>query len=736
MPVDTNNSVITFSKIENGTIFTSDFRSFTERNTITFSKEGMAIIYGPNGAGKTSLVRVLSGMDGTNIEFEYCGVLHTSGDDVFTIINDQNHRNIIKGSPKDFLIGANIQREYDLQTYIDTEYLRLCEQAIADLKSKFSITSATNKAIDYIENKELVAVVKALANNKNKGKSISVDQFLQAIQSIKPEGEIDFNESTLTYFLKDIADKNSITMSVLGITIPGIKKTPKVREIEENTAALGILEHFKHKTQCIVCDTPDIDPEHLIEDKTGNRERVIASLNKDLQKLIEKVIALAEDNDPFSIKETLMAALDSGDADKVINLQGEIKTYGVIAAALIEKYFVELLAESKLRESFDEYQKLIDQKPDITEEDFLYIEEIISGSMRKELKIDRDEKKNIKIFLANNEFLGHDRDDLQLSSGEQNFLSLTFEFLRARNNPQPIVVLDDPISSFDSIYKNKVVYAIAKILENKKRIILTHNIDMIRLLDAQYKKSFKMYLLNNTENEINGFIPLKFAEQDMLINLSDLLNSFRGKVLESILDRELFLMAMIPFMRGYANICNNKSVYEGLTKVMHGYMTESVDIASMYHDLFDTVDDDGHKVSCPIDVSYTINIDEILKRSVDGHDIIDTNKYPLLNRTLKHMFVYLSLRLIVERVLVNKFGIDTSKYSQLGQIIDQAFSGDTEESKRMRVKLTSKKTLINEFNHFEGNLSIFQPAIDITDTALGKEKTEILSLVERIKTME
>ena len=37
---------------------------------------------------------------------------------------------------------------------------------------------------------------------------------------------------------------------------------------------------------------------------------------------------------------------------------------------------------------------------------------------------------------------------------------------------------------------------------------------------------------------------------------------------------------------------------------------------------------------------------------------------------------------------------------------------------RNRIRLTSKKTLINEFNHFEGNLSIFQPAIDITDQVL------------------
>ena len=49
------------------------------------------------------------------------------------------------------------------------------------------------------------------------------------------------------------------------------------------------------------------------------------------------------------------------------------------------------------------------------------------------------------------------------------------------------------------------------------------------------------------------------------------------------------------------------------------------------------------------------------------------------------------------------------------------------------MRLTSKKTLINEFNHFEGNLSIFQPAIDITEKSLGAEKTDILTFIDMIK---
>ena len=726
---------IVFSCVENSNIFTSDFRTFTERNAITFSKEGMAVIYGPNGTGKTSLVRTLAGIKDTKMEFEYDGKSYSSGGDVFVVINDQNHRNIIQGSAKDFLIGANILKEYELRTYIETEYPQICEKAISELKNKFFITTASNKLIDNISNVDLANIVKALANNKNKGKSIDTGEFINVLQSINSEDEINFDEDTLNFFLKDSAEKSPITIAVLGITIPGIVKTPKVNEIEENSVAIEILNRFPEKKDCIVCDNENINASHLMQLKTANRESVIASLDDKVRSVVEQVIAIAPSNDPFSIKSSLLDSLASGNAELVVKLQQNIKLYRTIAVALLEKFFSGLLVESNLGRSFQEYATLVEQKPDVNEEDFLYIEEIISGSMRKDLKVTRDEKKNIIISLSDNDFLGRDRDELQLSSGEQNFLSLAFEFLRAKNVPQPIVVLDDPISSFDSIYKNKVVYAIAKILEKKQRIILTHNIDMIRLLDAQYKKSFKMYLLNNTENEINGFIPLKFEEQDMLINLANLLMAFRKNILNCLENDELFLISMIPFMRGYANICNNATVVEELTKVMHGYKTDAVDIAYIYHQLFDDRDENGDLVSCPIRPSFIVDVNEILKRSVDGLDIVDTKKYPLLNKTLKHTFTYLSLRLIVEQTLVSKFGIDTSRHSQLGQIIDQSFANDTDVSRRTRVKLTSKKTLINEFNHFEGNLSIFQPAIDITDTALYKEKSEILSLRDRIREM-
>lgn len=76
---------------------------------------------------------------------------------------------------------------------------------------------------------------------------------------------------------------------------------------------------------------------------------------------------------------------------------------------------------------------------------------------------------------------------------------------------------------------------------------------------------------------------------------------------------------------------------------------------------------------------------------------------------------------------------NTTRYEQLGQIISAAYPDENDvEQIRNRIRLTSKKTLINEFNHFEGNLSIFQPAIDITDQALGKERTDLITFISTL----
>lgn len=348
--------------------------------------------------------------------------------------------------------------------------------------------------------------------------------------------------------------KASLIDDIESIDTSKIVHNAHIKEVEENTEAIKILSHFNHKDQCIVCDSENIDVTELLDRKTKNRDKIIKSLDTKTKNIINKIISRVDSADPFHIKQTMMDAIESGELEEILCLKDELKKYKNIFAQKAIADLIKLYSESDIKEKYEEYQKMINQKPEITEEDFLYIEQIINNSMSKKIQVVRNDKKNIKIVLEEQDFLGVDRGSLPLSAGEQNFLSLAFEFLKAKNSNKPIVVLDDPISSFDSIYKNKIAYAIVKILQNKKRIILTHNVDLLRLLDGQYKKCYKLYLFNNTDNEENGFIALKFKEQDMLINLEKLLNTFRYDIYPYIQDAELYLISMITF---YEGICVN-----------------------------------------------------------------------------------------------------------------------------------------------------------------------------------
>ncbi|WP_109840486.1 AAA family ATPase [Schnuerera ultunensis] len=127
--------------------------------------------------------------------------------------------------------------------------------------------------------------------------------------------------------------------------------------------------------------------------------------------------------------------------------------------------------------------------------------------------------------------------------------------LRAKRSEAEIIVLDDPISSFDSIYKNKIAFIIVKFLEGKKQVILTHNTELIKLLAHQKRDCFNLYLFNNAkENEVNGFIRVNSKEQEILLYLDKLLDLFRDTIYEEIKNEKNFLVSMIPFMRGYSKM--------------------------------------------------------------------------------------------------------------------------------------------------------------------------------------
>ena len=179
-------------------------------------------------------------------------------------------------------------------------------------------------------------------------------------------------------------------------------------------------------------------------------------------------------------------------------------------------------------------------------------------------------------------------------------------------------------------------------------------------------------------------------------------------------------MSMIPFMRGYAHISKNgNAIYENLSALMHGYGDAAKDVAQIYDELF------GYTFS-----EQMISVDDILNLDCSSIDILDSERYPLLSETLKQTLIYYHLRMKVEKELVDIFEVEINpmKPPMLNQLIQRTLRAnkvdseiEIEKKRNYRVFFTSRKTLINEFNHFEGNMNIFQPAIDIEASALQEE---------------
>lgn len=715
---------IEINKICKDNIFCEDFKDLKNNKTIDLSL-ATAILYGPNGTGKTSLSDVLSQKPGTTYEIQIDGEKHvTGGDQKFHVISDQNGRNLIIGETQDFILGDNIKREYELKSKLDASFESLFK---SDLPSKLKNLNITKKSTNFdsiIKDKKFLGFISDIANVKSKGENLNREDFLNHFKDLEAKEPDAHDEAKLRFFEQDFGESDSTIKKTKEALQKPITKEAAIEKIEETGDAVTILNKYNTKSECVVCDH-GIETESLLAKKREQNQAAIDSLNPQTKDILEKIISKIAPStpDPFKIKESLLLALKQGITEPALALLNEFEAYSSIYNTKILNTFIESIAKYNLYPIIEEYSKILLDKPEFEDEDIIFISQFLSESLDRKIELTRNEDKNLKLLLGGGEFLNQERRTLPLSNGEQNFLSLSFELLKAKKSEDKVIVLDDPISSFDSIYKNKIAYSILKILQNKKSIILTHNTDLIKLLEHQRQNSFNLYFLNNTPNEVNGIIPVNTQETRILIYLHELTNLLRGDIKKQIIDEQSFLIAITPFMRGYCQITGNIVEKNQLTSVMHGYKTERVDLAKIYSTLF------SNNV---IQGAYNISAQDIIQLNPNNIKIIKDDEYPLLSKTLNHTFNYLYLRLITEKTIADKFKVNTDKAQRLTEIIEKAFHHSDPAQTSNRVFFLSRKTLLNEFNHFEIDMNIFQPAIDITNKALEKEKTEILDRLGKL----
>ena len=742
---------ITFSKIRSSDIFESDFTHLsTERGTIEFKRMdtagGIAVVYAPNGTGKTSFAKLLAANVSNESGFFKATDEHgnsiTPKTQSFHIVQDQINRNVIRGETADYLIGAQIRREYELRDKINSGLKTAFNVLAGRYKTEFGVSKVGDYLLSNLQTfqgevyQKSFEYIRSIVNSKQHGRDIAKAEFLEFVRNDKNKPSVfKLDEEKRQFVILDLSQAK-IVEKILSISSANIVPDAGAILVEQHDDAIAILNKYHSCDSCVVCDSTSFNGDELLSRKTRNRQDIYDSLDDKTKSILDGILLnkSISISDPLNIKKIVGGFISSGNPVGLLALQRELtELINGIENEMIDVLF-QCFDNPELLSDFDEYARLIETKPQLDSEELLFIEDIISENIGKDITIVRDEAsdRSYRLKIGDRDLLGVDRSEMELSTGEQNFISLAFELLLARHSSKEYVVIDDPISSLDSVYKNKIAFCIIKFLENKKQIILTHNTDLVRLLDAQYYNCFNLYIMNNVHDGENGFIPVTEREKKLLINLHCLVALFQnkeGQLVEAINNRRQFLMSMIPFMRGYAHICLDPEDYYGrLSNIMHGYGAQSLDVIPIYNELF------GEVFSGP----ETIGVVDILKLDCSSLDIINKEHFPLLADTLEQTLIYYYLRMKVEKELVDIFNLDSKDGMMLNQIIQKAFKCDEanpnyEKMREFRVFFTSRKTLLNEFNHFEGNINIFQPAIDISKSALRKELFEINEKLSEVR---
>ena len=723
---------IVFKKLKVDNRFANSFENWKENNVISFSNEGFIDIYAPNGVGKSSLARALNNENKSEYEYEYNGKQYNekSKESPILVIDDFFFRNIAtRDSEKlsDYILGSQIVKELELKEKIETSTKKVKDDIISYLKKEFNIKSKDSCLCGYIKNDALKKFINSLSNAQDKGKNYSVDNLIKLTSEFVLNENKKIDSNKFNYIKDNIGGKESIIKSIIDFDTNNIKLIQGFSKLDINNDAINILNKHNGITKCIFEDK-HILPTDIKEQLENNKNLIIKQLDDSQKKIVNTIFELGEN--PFNIKDIFNNSFELGDPKKVEELITEMKEIILqIENEIITKY-IQLIKEIELEKDYSEYNKIIEKKIELSEDDEMLLKDIVENCINKKVKLTRDDNKNIIFTIEDNNFIGKSRQELPLSTGEQNFISLYFDLLSAKNSDKEIIIIDDPISSFDSIYKNKIVYSIIKVLANKKKvIILTHNINTIKLMHHQYKNCFNLYLLNNEKDGDNGFIQINKKEQssetlqdmDFMLEIKNVISFFKSQEINTDLkDKEQFLLSLIPFMRSYSNLLLSDDLYKKLCKLMHGYENDKVDINEIFKKLFD-VD--------LLQSQYEINVQDILEIDIKD-EIIDKTKYPILNRTLYHNLNYLKLRLLVEYTLystdTNK--MDWTKYPTLHSIIEKYLK----DKKEFKNKLLSKKTLLNEFNHFEYDMCLFMPSLDISDNKLKEEKDSIITICEEI----
>ena len=93
------------------------------------------------------------------------------------------------------------------------------------------------------------------------------------------------------------------------------------------------------------------------------------------------------------------------------------------------------------------------------------------------------------------------------------------------------------------------------------------------------RPSLLLYQLTNKNGGENGFLPISREEVKILLYIHEFIGLLRDEIAAEIVNERNFLISIVPLMRGYCQIVADNESKNKLTKLMHGYEAEPVNVS-------------------------------------------------------------------------------------------------------------------------------------------------------------
>ncbi len=308
------------------------------------------------------------------------------------------------------------------------------------------------------------------------------------------------------------------------------------------------------------------------------------------------------------------------------------------------------------------------------------------------MKVFKEDKISISInTMEKSIILNLKREAKTYSTGELNYIVFLLNILEFEYSNKNIIIIDDPLSSFDIKKQYQIAFdIISRLVNNSKTVLIfTHNINLINIINSQHPSLFKYKGIDMIKNTLYIY-DISLPKKESILNIEN-------------------LITRIP--------------KENKLKKWLKLLIEK-----------DTWDDDCdyHKVF-HYDEEYTYPLnncsnDELVKLIDDFDGEFKSSTFEEL--ALQKIVYLTALRVWLEKQMKDNFSSNFEGIEQLFPKIDHYFKHRNmwiNELSIEREDLMRKKVLLNQNDHYKSQIIPFHYALSISCDDMTEEILELKS---------